>query len=366
MKIHNLKLQNFRNYNNLNINFDDKLNIIYGNNGGGKTNLIEAIYLLSLTKSFRTNNDKNLILKNEENSIISGDILKNNNISNYKINLNKIGKKIEIDNNKIDKISDYISRISIIIFYPSEIELIHRAPNERRRFINIEISQLYKEYVIILNNYNKLLKQRNAYLKQLFINGNKRTEYLDILTNKLIEYGLLIHNYREKFINEINELVNDIYKKIFIYGELKIKYISSYNNKSKEDLVKMYQNIYQKELMMGKTLIGVNYDDIEFILDKNKLRDWGSQGQIKNSILAFKIAEINLVYKIKKEYPILILDDLFSEIDKEKIKNIMNLFDEEIQTFITTTDINNIDQEIKNKSKIFFVENGIIKEEENE
>ena len=363
MKIESINLVNFRNYEKLNIEFDNFLNIFYGKNGSGKTNLIEAIYLLSLTKSFRISNDKFLIRKGNMKTKVRGNIRKNGDLSEYTVEISNDGKSVEIDNNKVEKISDYVSRINIILFNPVDTRLIDDAPVERRKLLNIEISQLYKEYLIVLANYNKILKQRNFYLRSMYVNGNNDTNYLDILTKKLIEYGCLIAKYRKEFIENINKYITDIYASIFKSGELKIKYVSSYKNKTGAELLKNYQKNYQKEMEIGKTLIGVHHDDIAFVIDNNNLKEWGSEGQRKNAIISFKLAEINVIKDLKKYYPILILDDLFSELDKEKITNILKLLNNEVQTFITTTEINKIDKRVIKDAKKFKVDNGTVKEE---
>ena len=277
MKIESINLVNFRNYEKLNIEFDNFLNVFYGKNGSGKTNLIEAIYLLSLTKSFRISNDKFLIRKGNMKTKVRGNIRKNGDLSEYTVEISNDGKSVEIDNNKVEKISDYVSRINIILFNPVDTRLIDDAPVERRKLLNIEISQLYKEYLIVLANYNKILKQRNFYLRSMYVNGNNDTNYLDILTKKLIEYGCLIAKYRKQFIENINKYITDIYASIFKSGELKIKYVSSYKNKTGAELLKNYQKNYQKEMEIGKTLIGVHHDDIAFVIDNNNLKEWGSK-----------------------------------------------------------------------------------------
>ncbi len=365
MKISKLKLVNFRNYENLKINFSDKLNIIYGENGSGKSNLVEAIYLLALTKSFRITNDKYLINKGKDSTTIEGKITKNNDESDYKVKISTEGKKVEIDNNKINKISEYITKIQVIVFYPSNTELINDSPSERRKLLNIEISQIFKEYLILLNNYNKILKQRNAYLKQLYLYGNASREYLDILTKKLVEYGKRIHKYRLEFLENLNQNITKVYKDIFESGELKIKYKSSYNRTERE-LLEIYRKYYSKEMAAGKTLIGIHHDDFEFILDGNNIKEWGSQGQLKNAILSFKISEVKLIKDILKEYPILILDDLFSELDERKIYNILNILDDNVQTFITTTELKSIPINVVEKSNIYHIQNGEIMEEKDE
>ena len=363
MKIKHLSLTNFRNYENLNVDFSESLNIIYGLNGSGKTNLVEAIYLLALSKSFRISKEKVLIKKGKVKTKVRGDIYKKNDLSSYEIELTQEGKKVLINNQVIDKISNYVSRINIILFNPDDIRLVSDAPSERRKFINIEISQIYKEYLVLLNNYNKILKQRNFYLRSMYINGYHDMDFLNILTSKLVEYGLLINKYRREFIDNINKYIEEIYRSIFGYGELKVKYNSTYNKHDKESILKKYQKNYKNELNAGKTLDGIHHDDIIFTLDGNNLKEWGSEGQRKNSIIAFKLAEIKVINDIKNDYPILILDDLFSELDKEKVKNLLKLLDDEVQTFITCTDLRNVNKKYYQNAKKIMICDGILKEE---
>lgn len=366
MKIVSLKLVNFRNYELANLAFNDKINIFYGKNGVGKTNLVEAIYTLYLTKSFRTNIDKNLIRKGELSTKIEGVVKKDTDyLENYQVIINKEGKKVKINNNIVERISDYITNINMVVLKPDEHTIFSEAPASRRRMLNIEISQLEKDYIIYLNNYNKVLKQRNFYLKEMLINGNTSRVYLDILTKKLVEYGKKIFDYRYEFIDKINEWIEEKYQEIFETGKLKLKYISDYNNKNIEEIVEFYNKNYNKEVNYGKTLYGVHHDDIVFLLDNQNIAEWGSNGQKKNAIFAFKLSELEIIKKENGSYPILILDDLFSALDNEKIQNIISLLNKEIQTFITTTELERIDEKILNGAKLFNIKENIIEEEEN-
>lgn len=362
MKIDSLSLMNFRNYETLNISFGD-LNIIYGLNGSGKTNVIEAIYTLALTKSFRINNDKVMIKKGKIKAKIKGNVLKNGDENTFGVEISNDGKVVTINDEKQDKVSDYVSRINVILFNPSDTRLIDDAPSERRKMLNIEISQIYKEYLVILTNYQRILKQRNFYLRGMYVNGSYTNTYLDILTKKLIEYGSVICKYREKFVDNINKYIASNYEKIFGSGTLKIRYVSTFKNKSEDDLIKRYKDNYQKELSVGKTLEGIHHDDIVFVLDNNNLKEWGSEGQRKNAIISFKLAEISVINEIKGYYPILILDDLFSELDKEKVTNLLGMLDRNVQTFITTTDLKNISKKVIKDAKKLKVNDGILEEE---
>lgn len=362
MKIDSLSLMNFRNYETLNISFGD-LNIIYGLNGSGKTNIIEAIYTLALTKSFRINNDKVMIKKGKIKAKIKGNVLKNGAENTFGVEISNDGKVVTINGEKQDKVSDYVSKINVILFNPSDTRLIDEAPMIRRKMLNIEISQIYKEYLVILTNYQRILKQRNFYLRGMYVNGSYTNTYLDILTKKLIEYGSIICKYREKFVDNINKYIASNYEKIFGSGTLKIRYVSTFKNKSEDDLIKRYKDNYQKELSVGKTLEGIHHDDIVFVLDNNNLKEWGSEGQRKNAIISFKLAEINVINEIKGYYPILILDDLFSELDKEKVTNLLGMLDRNVQTFMTTTDLKNISKKVIKDAKKFKVNDGILEEE---
>ena len=362
MKIDEISLVNFRNYEQLNLKFSNSLNIIYGINGSGKTNLVEAIYLLSLTKSFRISNDKILIKKGAMKAKIRGEIRKNESLSSYGVEISQDNKIVLIDDQKVDKISDYISKVNIVLYNPFDIRLIDEAPEKRRKLLNISISALYKEYLVLLANYQKILKQRNFYLRGMLINNNYDTTYLDILTNKLIEYGLIIYKYRMEFIEKINSYISDIYNGIFDNSMLKIKYISTFKNKNSRELLDMYKRNYQKEMSIGKTLYGVHHDDIAFIVDNNSLKEFGSEGQRKNAIISYKLAEINVIKEIKGYYPILILDDLFSELDKGRVINIFGLLNNEVQTFITTTEIKNVSKKYLKNAKIYQVDAGNIME----
>lgn len=362
MEIVNLKLLNFRNYEKLEITFNNHLNLIYGNNGMGKTNLIEAICVLALTKSFRAVVDKNLILKDKNVLKIEGTI-KNNYENNYKIIITDEGKKVKINDSAVKKMSDYISKINLVLFHPDDLKIVKDTPSIRRKNMNIEISQINNVYLKKLNNYNKLLKQRNAYLKTLAVNSNTSSNYLQILTKKLIEYGIEIYNARKKYYEMINHYISEKYEKITTFKNLNIKYISDYDKCDVKKLEEEYNKRIKKDLFIGKTSFGIHHDDIEFYLGEMNLKLYGSEGQQKNAIIALKLSEIEIVKEVMNSYPILILDDLFSELDNEKINNILDLLNHDIQTFITTTDIENINKKIINDCKIIKISSGKVEEE---
>ena len=360
MQLVDLKLVNFRNYDSINLKFS-KNNIIYGKNGMGKTNLIEAIYVLALTKSFRSNNEKILLKDNSDYTKIVGTVKDEIN-NNYQINITKSDKLVKVDNNNYKKISDYISKIKIVLFNPNDLQIIKDSPSIRRKLLNVSISQLDNQYLKLISNYNKILKQRNAYLKTLYINSNMSKDYLDILTNQLIDLGIKIHKYRCEYLEDINNYISNIYEDICGIKDISIEYISDFNDLDIDKIKKKYKENQEKDMLLGITRFGVHHDDIFFKFKDKDIKEYGSEGQQKNAIIAYKLAEINVFKNKIGKLPILILDDLFSELDVEKINNILNIIDKDIQTFITTTEIDKINKNIIKDSKVFHVTSGFIEE----
>ena len=361
MKIHHLKLLNFRNYEKMEVSFSPKYNIIFGNNGSGKTNLVESIYVLALTKSFRGTVDKILLMNSKDVCRIEGEI-SDKYTDKYKLILKDGGKKVKINNTKIDKLSDYISKINVVLFNPDDLRFIKDSPTIRRKAINLEISQINNVYLKNLNMYNKLLKQRNSYLKTTNINANSSSEFLTILTNKLVDFGEKIYESRRKYINLLNQRVGDLYNSICGIQDLKLEYVSDYKDFDREKILKKYQDNLNRDIILGKTSIGVHHDDIKFKLEGYNIKDYGSEGQQKNAIIAYKLTELEIFYQVRGNYPILILDDLFSELDRFKINNILNLINDDIQTFITTTEIDKINDNVLINSKLFEVVDGYVRE----
>ena len=267
-----------------------------------------------------------------------------------------------INSNSVDKLSDYISKINIVLFNPDDLRIIKDTPNTRRKNLNLDISQINNSYLKNLNNYNKVLKQRNMYLKYMYYNNNKSTDYLDVLTDKLIDLGIKIYESRKKFIGMVNDIINKIYRDITGFDGLSIVYKSDFDNLDKSEITNKYQDIKEKDILFGKTNMGIHHDDVIFKLGDKNIKDYGSEGQQKNAVISYKFAILSIFKKLKGSYPILILDDLFSELDKSKIDNILNIISDEVQTFITTTEIDKVNQQIVDKSKLIEVSNGTIRE----
>jgi len=365
MQITNLKLANFRNYSTLNINFSKKKNIFYGENGSGKTNILEAIYVLALTKSFRTINDKVLIRSKTKEVKIEGEVFDNYK-RKYFVEINDQGKKVKINQKKILKLSEYISNINIILFSPDDFRLIKDTPTVRRKLLNVDIIQLDREYLILLNKYNKTLKHRNCYLRTMYVNGLADQSYLDVITNNLIDMGLEIYNKRKAFFDQINNYIPEKFFKITKVKDLRIDYISEYKNYSKEKLKEKYKSSITKDMAFGKTTIGIHHDDYRFIFKKSNIKDYGSEGQQKNAVIAYKLSLIEVFRKQKGKTPILLLDDLFSELDVKKINNIINLLKKRVQVFITATELDRLNEKLISDSKVFKITNGKVEVEQDE
>ena len=366
MKIRDIKLLNFRNYDDLKLEFSDNINVIIGNNGEGKTNILESVYVLSLTKSNRYGVDTDLIKFNKNSFKLEGTIIDDDLLRKFKVSLDKNRKVVSINNKEIKKISEYISNFCVISFAPIDLEIIKGAPSIRRNFLNIEISQLYNNYINYLNEYNFILKMRNDYLKKLNLNSMVDKRYLDVVNDKLIEKTIKIYDYRFKFLDEINSLIEGIFYKIAGIKGLTISFennlgLGNYDELAiKKAMNDKFSKNYNQELMLGNTLSGPHRDDFKFILNGMDMKLYSSQGQQRLAIIAFKIAELYIFKRIKKSYPVLLLDDIFSEIDIKKRNKIIKYLNNDIQTIITTTDVVDISEELMKKARIFKIKNGKI------
>lgn len=365
MKIRKINLKNYRNYDDLELDFGDRINIIIGDNAQGKTNLLESIYVLAITKSFLSVNDKNLIKFNNKFLKIKGVLESDKRKNTLEILINENGKIVKNNNLEIKKLSDYISKMNVIIFSSDNIRMIKESPASRRKYLNIQISQMNRKYLKTLNDYNLVLRQRNEFLKIININKKSDIDYLEVLNKKYVELSIKIYEYRRKYIDDINKFIDNVFLSIAGKDNLKIFYVSnidfSIDKEEMENLfLKKLKDNLNKEMQYRMTLYGPNRDDFYFSLNSKNLSLYGSQGQMRSAILALKLSEVNLFYEFTNEMPILLLDDIFSELDLKKRVNILKYLDSNMQTIITTTDINNIDKNIVKVSNVYRVENGKI------
>lgn len=358
MIVKEIELKNFRNYKTLDLGFDEHINILYGDNAQGKTNVLESIYMCSTTKSHRSNKDLELIKFDKKEGHIKLHVEKKG--KNYRIDVhlkkNK-SKGIAINGIPIKKASDLFGVFNVIFFSPEDLSIIKSGPSERRKFLDIELCQLDKIYVHNLINYNKILNQRNKLLKDIYNNSNL-IETLDVWDIQLASYGKEIIKKRREFIKNINTILESIHKKITNGEVIRIEY----NNNCDEELI--YDNLLKnrdRDLKYKTTSVGPHRDDMSFISDDINLRVYGSQGQQRTAALSLKLSEIELVKKQIGDTPVLLLDDVMSELDSKRQKHLLDSLDD-IQTIITCTGLDDFIENRFSMDKIYQVDSGNIEE----
>lgn len=357
MVIKSLELSDFRNYSSLSMNFSKGTNILYGDNAQGKTNILEAIYVCATTKSHKGSKDREIIQLDKEESHIR--IYIENNLSAHKLDMhlkkNK-SKGIAINGIPIRKSSELIGLTPVVFFSPEDLSIIKNGPAERRKFIDMELCQLDKIYLYNLSKYNKIILQRNNLLKQIGFN-KELMDTLCIWDNQLLEYGSKIIERREKFIQQLNRIMFDIHKKLSgDKEEIKVKY---------EPNVEL--NIFEKKLKQSIdrdisnriTNVGPHRDDISFFIKEKDIRKFGSQGQQRTAALSLKLSEIELVKDITKDTPILLLDDVLSELDRSRQNYLLDSIND-IQTIVTCTGLEEFVNNRLSIDKIYKVVEGTV------
>lgn len=359
MIIESLELKNFRNYKDLKISFDEGTNILYGDNAQGKTNVLESLYVSGTTKSHKGSKDRELILFDENESHIKTIVKKNDMENQIDIHLKRSSSKgIAVNKIPIKKASELFGILNIVFFSPEDLNIIKDGPASRRRFMDMELSQLDKIYLYNLTKYNKILQQRNKLLKDIYFRPDLEST-LPIWDEQLLLYGSKIIERRKQFLEELNGIVYEIHKNISGDKEILIlKYEPSANT---ENLKEELERARQKDLKMGMTSFGPHRDDISFLINDTDIRKYGSQGQQRTSALSLKLAEIELVKSLIHDTPVLLLDDVLSELDSNRQNYLLNSI-HDIQTIITCT---GLDEFVKNRfhiNKVFFVKEGTISE----
>lgn len=352
MYIKELTLENFRNYEKQKIEFNENINVIYGNNAQGKTNIIESIFLCSFGKSYRAKKDKDLIKFDTNNSNIEVLYQKIDREGKIRANIND-KKTFFINDIKQNKISDIIGKINVVIFTPDDIEIIKDGPQRRRKFLDMMISSLKPNYIHLLNLYNKTLEQRNNYLRQIKFE-NKNPQMLDIWDEQLSEYSFNIYNYRKNYIEKISNKIEVFHNLITKSGkeEIKIKYIS--NSKNKESFLENLKKSRTIDINRGFTATGVHRDDFMIYIDGKPVAIFGSQGQQRTVTLTLKLCELEIVKEEIQDTPILLLDDFMSELDSTRRKNFLENIKGN-QVIITCTAKLDLDTEYSE----FYVEKGV-------
>ena len=376
MKIKSLKLLYFRNYLSTNIEVHPSLNVLVGNNANGKTNIIESIFCLALGKSYRTKSDSECIMFGETATAMSCIVNKNDRELDIMLGINNKGKSAKIAGIKKTKLTDFVGELNVVLFSPEDLQIVKGSPALRREFMNREFyqfSRIYHKYYLM---YQHLLKQRNSYLKNMRKNPKDEMSlaYLETLTSQLAKVALYITKERVSFVQDISKLT---YKNMLNISNgqetLKIKYKSSVldalniaeiNDESftEENLTKVMMKKSFDDIMRGSTKIGPQHDDLEFYINDLDAKMYASQGQQRSIVLSLKLAEINYLKEKTGTYPVLLLDDVLSELDKNRQLKLLDAINENVQTFITTPSISDIKEDLLKKAKVFKIEDGNISE----
>lgn len=357
MIIESIELKNYRNYDELHMEFHPGTNILYGNNAQGKTNILEAIYVCCTTKSHRGSKDREMIHFNQDESHIKLTVRKNDVPYRIDMHLKKNKTKgVAINGIPIRKASELFGIVNVVFFSPEDLNLIKNGPAERRKFIDLELCQLNKLYVHSLVSYNRILMQRNKLLKDLFFHPEYE-ETLDVWDMQLVQYGKEIIRFREEFISQLNDMIIDIHRKLTGGKEnLRIVYDP---NASAEALEENLKRSRAQDVKQKTTLVGPHRDDIGFYLGDIDIRKFGSQGQQRTAALSLKLAEIELVKKLVRDYPVLLLDDVLSELDGERQNHLLEAITH-IQTMITCTGLEDFVNNRFQIDKLFRVVQGTV------
>ncbi|MBK0955288.1 DNA replication/repair protein RecF [Enterococcus faecium] len=374
MRLNKLYLKNYRNYEELNIEFSKNLVIFLGENAQGKTNLLESIYVLAMTRSHRTSSEQELIGWTDDQAMIQGEITKGSSTLPLEILLSKKGRKTKINHIEQKKLSTYVGQMNVILFAPEDLSLVKGSPQTRRKFLDMELGQINPIYLYDLVQYQAILKQRNQYLKQL--NEKKQTDllYLDILSEQLAAFGSKVLKARAQFVKRLEFWANSLHQQITHQKEqLEIEYLTAVDSlethtqeQIQEQFLALLNQNKKKDLFRGTTTVGPHRDDLSFFINQKNVQTYGSQGQQRTTALSVKLAEIDLIKEETGEYPILLLDDVMSELDDNRQLHLLETIEGKVQTFLTTTTLDHVKNKMTVETEIFYVQQGKLKGEETE
>lgn len=372
MYLENLELHDFRNYEQLAVTFSQGVNVLLGENAQGKTNLLEAIYVLALTRSHRTANDKELIRWQASTATLKGRLHKATGSLPLELELGKKGKRAKVNHLEQAKLSQYIGNLNVIVFAPEDLSIVKGAPSIRRRFMDMEFGQMSPRYLYNLSQYRAILKQRNQYLRQLNHHEAKDKVYLGVLSDQLAAFGAEIIAKRLELLKQLEHWAQVIHAEITQDQEqLSFHYVTQVAtdeltsvDQIYQTLQKMYAQQQTKEIFQGTTLLGPHRDDLQFSVNGKNVQTFGSQGQQRTTALSVKLAEIDLMKAETGEYPVLLLDDVLSELDAARQTHLLTAIQNKVQTFLTTPSLDGVARKLINEPKVFEVNHGILHEEE--
>ena len=357
MKLESIEVGNFRNYENAKLEFHPKTNILYGDNAQGKTNILESIYVCATTNSHKGSKDKELIRFGEDEAHIRMFLTKREMTHKIDMHLRKSkGKGIAIDGQKIKKAADLLGLCNVVFFSPEDLGIIKNGPAERRRFVDMELCQLDNFYLYNLNHYNKIVNQRNKLLKDMYMNPDLK-ETLTIWDMQLVSYGSKIIERRKLFVEQLNEIIYEIHKKLSGgREEIRIQYEPDVEL---DEFERKLKNSQDRDMRAKMTSVGPHRDDFSFLVGDVDIRKFGSQGQQRTAALSLKLSEIELVKRITKDTPVLLLDDVLSELDSNRQNYLLNSIGD-IQTIITCTGLEEFVNNRFESNRVFKVSAGTV------
>ena len=357
MKIESIKLENFRNYGKLELSLSGGTNLFYGDNAQGKTNILESVYLCGTTKSHRGSKDREIIKFGQEESHIRMNLSKNEILYRIDMHLKKNkAKGIAINGILIHKASELLGLGNFVFFSPEDLNIIKNGPSERRRFLDMELCQLNKVYLYNLMNYNKILMQRNKLLKDIYFHPEYE-DTLEIWDAQMVQYGSQVIRAREEFVSQLNDIIYDIHKKLS--GGREDLLVTYEKNVSIEDFSDTIQRNREKDMKLKMSHTGPHRDDLSFMVRDVDIRRFGSQGQQRTTALSLKLAEIELVKEKSRDLPVLLLDDVLSELDGNRQHYLLDSIDG-VQTLITCTGIDDFVENNFQIDRLFYVEDGSV------
>ncbi|SDS81005.1 DNA replication and repair protein RecF [Paenibacillaceae bacterium GAS479] len=367
MHLNRIALRNYRNYEQLELDTAHKVNLFIGPNAQGKTNLLESIFALALTKSHRTAKDRELIGWNGKDASIQGAVEKRYGNVTLDLTYSAQGKKARINGLEQRKLSGFVGTLNVVMFAPEDLEIVKGTPGVRRRFLDMEIGQVQPGYLHTLQQYGKVLIQRNNYLKSAGPSGIK-PGLLEVWDMQLVEHGVKIMKKRQQFIEKLKTWAAAIHSGITAGGEeLLVEYRPSFEIGPAEDESVLFEQFMLKltqvkdqEFRRGVTLAGPHRDDLAFFINGKEAQVYGSQGQQRTTALSLKLAEIELIHEEIGEYPLLLLDDVLSELDQHRQTQLIETFQGKVQTFITATGLESVNTSRLSDAGIYRVEGGLV------
>ena len=369
MKLKTLQLENYRNYEAIALDCHPDVNILIGENAQGKTNLLESIYTLALAKSHRTSNDRELIRFDREYAKIEGELSYRYGEMPLTMYVTKKGKQVKINHLEQSRLTQYVGHLNVVLFAPEDLNIVKGSPQIRRRFIDMELGQISAVYLNDLAQYQRILKQKNNYLKQLQYGEKTDATMLEVLNQQFAEYALKVTIRRQHFIKELETLAQPIHAGITEDREaLSLRYVPSIKLSDieqdeavlLEEVLTTLNDNMEREKDRGVCLFGPHRDDLGFDVNDMDAQTYGSQGQQRTTALSIKLAEIELMNLEVGEYPILLLDDVLSELDDSRQTHLLSTIQHKVQTFVTTTSVDGIDHEIMTNAKLYRINQGKI------